>query len=250
MEIIVEGIPVNCTDIGEGPQTAVILQGWGTNESLYADMARRLSGDMRVILPELPGFGNTPEPSEPFDAADYARFVLELLRAMGIKRTHLIGHSNGGRIIMKLCTMPHEGVEFDRLVFIDSAGVVPKKSRRAKIRQTLFKAGKKLLAPFPGALEKYKSRHGSADYRSASPIMRRTLVKLVNEDFTPLMPGIKNPSLLIWGTEDTATPISDARIFESLLPDAGLVEVKGAGHYSYLEQPDFVYRVLKSYFGG
>ena len=250
MEINVDGIPVNCSDTGQGPETVLILQGWGTNESLYADLARHLSRSMRVILPELPGFGKTPEPERPFDAADYAAFTLRLLGRLGVERTHLIGHSNGGRIIIKLCTSPHEGVEFSKLVFIDSAGIVHPKSFSAKLRQKAFKAGSRLLAPFPEALESYKSRHGSADYRSASPVMRQTLVKLVNEDLRSLLPLIDNPVLLIWGSEDADTPIGDALIFQSLLKDSGLVEVKGAGHYSYLEQPAFVYRVLDNYFGG
>lgn len=250
MEITIDGIAVNCTDLGQGEQTVLILQGWGTDESLYRGLAEHLGRSMRVILPELPGFGKTPEPDRAFDAADYAAFVLKLLGELGVERTHLIGHSNGGRIIMKLCTMPHPGVSFDKLVFIDSAGIVPEKTASARLRQKAFKLGSRLLAPFPKALESYKSRHGSADYRSASPIMRQTLVKLVNEDFRALMPQIHNPALLIWGSEDKATPIEDARIFEKLLKDAGLVEIKGAGHYSYLEQPALVYRVLDSYFGG
>ena len=250
MEVNVSGIPANCSVTGEGPETVLILQGWGTNESLYAELARHLSKSMRVILPELPGFGKTPEPERPYDAGDYAAFALELLRVLGVERTHLIGHSNGGRVIIKLCTSPHEGVEFSRLVFIDSAGIVHPKSLSAKLRQKAFKAGAGLLAPFPKALESFRSRHGSADYRSASPVMRQTLVRLVNEDMRSLLPLIDNPALLIWGTEDTDTPIGDARIFQSLLKDSGLVEVRGAGHYSYLEQPALVYRVLDSYFGG
>ena len=63
------------------------------------------------------------------------------------------------------------------------------------------------------------------------------------------MPLVKEPSLLIWGTADTDTPLWMGKIFAERIPDAGLVEVPGAGHYAYLEQPGFVYRVLDSYFG-
>ena len=48
---------------------------------------------------------------------------------------------------------------------------------------------------------------------------------------------MKAPTLLIWGTADTATPISDAKIMERLIPDAGLVAIEGAGHYSFLDSP-------------
>ena len=80
--------------------------------------------------------------------------------------------------------------------------------------------------------------------------MRQTLVKLVNRDLRDRMPRIQNPSLLIWGENDTDTPLWMGKLFEELIPDAGLVTVPGAGHYAYLEKPQFVFRVLDSFFGG
>ena len=77
--------------------------------------------------------------------------------------------------------------------------------------------------------------------------MRQTLVKVVNEDLTQLLPKIEVPSLLIWGTADTATPISDGESFERLIPDAGLVRVQGAGHYSFLQAPELCSRAISSF---
>jgi pimeloyl-ACP methyl ester carboxylesterase len=250
VEIPVGGICVNYLDIGnkDAAETVLILQGWGTKAELYSGLAEHLSKSMRVLLPEFPGFGKTPEPKTAFSADDYADFTLAFLKAMGINKVSLIGHSHGGRVIMKLTTRGDVGIEFKKLVFIDSAGIIQKKTLKKRIRQAAFKLCKTCLKPFPKALERYRNSHGSADYRNASPIMKQSLVKLVNEDFTPLMPKIKQPALLIWGTMDKDTPIENGRIMEKLIPDAGLVEVPGAGHYSYLEQPAFVYRVLDSYF--
>ena len=92
-----------------------------------------------------------------------------------------------------------------------------------------------------------RARRGSADYRDASPVMRATLVRLVNEDLRPLMPLIKKPTLLFWGTADTATPLSDAQTMEKLFPDAGLVTAPGAGPYSFLDAPELFGRVLESF---
>ncbi|MBR4691956.1 MAG: alpha/beta hydrolase [Oscillospiraceae bacterium] len=248
MVVEVQGIPVNYIVCGEGPETAVILQGWGTKLGLYRDLAEHLGRTMRVFLPELPGFGETPEPPEAWDAEDYAAFVLKLLEALDVEKTHLIGHSNGGRIMLVLASEKRKA-DFGKLVFMDAAGVVPRPTAKKKLRTFTYKLGKLFLSPFPAALERFRQKRGSADYRAASPVMRATLVKLVNRDLTALMPSIPNPSLLIWGEKDADTPLWMGRVFEEKIPDAGLVTVPGAGHYAYLEQPGFVFRVLDSFFG-
>ncbi len=61
------------------------------------------------------------------------------------------------------------------------------------------------------------------------------------------MPSIKAPTLLIWGEDDTATPLSDAKKMERLIPDAGLVSFPGCGHYSFLDNPYLFGSVLKSF---
>ena len=71
--------------------------------------------------------------------------------------------------------------------------------------------------------------------------------KVVNEDLCHLMPEISAPTLLIWGENDTATPLSDAKKMERLIPDAGLVSFPGCGHYSFLDNPGQFAAVLNSF---
>ncbi len=78
--------------------------------------------------------------------------------------------------------------------------------------------------------------------------MRAVMSKCVNEDLKSFMPAIKAPTLLVWGEEDTATPLSDAHIMERLIPDAGLVAFPGCGHYSFLDNPGGFRSVIKSFF--
>ena len=100
---------------------------------------------------------------------------------------------------------------------------------------------------FPKAVEAWQARQGSADYAAASPVMRGCLVKAVNEDLTPLFSKIDKEVLLIWGTLDDATPLSDALLMEKLKPDAGLVKIEGAGHFSWLDNPGLFNAVIRSY---
>ncbi|MBQ5874492.1 MAG: alpha/beta hydrolase, partial [Alistipes sp.] len=96
-------------------------------------------------------------------------------------------------------------------------------------------------------IEQRRAKAGSADYNNASPMMRAILSKCVNEDLCHLMPKIKASTLLFWGENDTATPLADAKRMEKLIPDAGLVTVAGAGHYSFLENMPLFVRVLESF---
>ncbi len=75
--------------------------------------------------------------------------------------------------------------------------------------------------------------------------MRGTLVRIVNEDLRSLLPQVHIPVLLIWGEQDTETPIEDGRLMERLIPDAGLVTFEGAGHYAYLEQAARFCRIVE-----
>lgn len=253
MYISVDGINTHYEDRGSG-DTIVILQGWGTTLSLYEGLLAHLSKTHRVVALELPGFGETPEPPEPWGVSDYVAFVNRFFEALRIKKAVLIGHSNGGRIIIKAIG-GGAAIAVPKIVLIGSAGIVHEKTPEQIRRQKRYKMGKSVLssAPvklvFPDALEKFKQKSGSADYRNATPVMRDTLVRIVNEDLSNFLPNIKQPALLIWGEKDEETPIEDAKRMEQLLPDGGLVIVKGAGHYCYLEQPIFVYRVLDSFLG-
>ena len=101
---------------------------------------------------------------------------------------------------------------------------------------------------FPHAVENAQKRFGSADYAKASPLMRQCMVLALGEDMAPLLPRIAVPTLLIWGRDDTATPLADGKRMEALLPDAGLVELPG-GHYAFAESFGICSRVLDSFLG-
>lgn len=235
----------------EGPEDAseavVMLHGWGANIELFRNSAVRIAEKYRVAAPDMPGFGETPEPPEAWNVDAYADFVTEFIRNLGFKRVVLLGHSFGGRVIIKLVTRKELPFEVTKIILVDAAGIRPEKSSEQLKKEKIMKFGKKLLSGTPKLLEKMQSMVGSADYRAASPLMKEILVNVVNEDLTELLPGITQSTLLIWGTLDTATPISDAEKMEQLIPEAGLARIEGAGHYSFLENPVVFDAIIASY---
>ena len=243
MEITIGGRKVRYIDEGEGPEI-LLLHGWAAPAETYRLIIDHLKSRCRVVAPDLPGFGGSEEPDTPWSADDYADFVLRFAQAAKLSSPVLIGHSNGGRIIIKL--MNREGLPFavPKIVLMDSAGIKAKHGPGYYIKVYSYKAAKHLL---PSLAEKMRGKAGSADYNNASPLMRQTMVRLLNEDLTPLLSGIRVPTLLIWGENDTATPLSDGQTMEKEIPDAGLVVLKGAGHFAFAERWGQCSRVLDSF---
>jgi pimeloyl-ACP methyl ester carboxylesterase len=226
----------------------LILHGWGTNEAVYANLTEHLTQYYRAILPELPGFGETPEPDKPWGVSDYADYVVDYCKTHEIKPDILLCHSLGCRIAIKLLSEnEHSSFNPTKVIFTGAAGIRPKRSNAQSMRTRIFKLKRFFAKPFPGLTEKLRQKYGSADYRAASPIMRQCLVKIVNEDLTELLPKIKQEVLLIWGENDDSTPLSDGHKMEELIPDAGLAVIKNAGHYAFLEQPNLFIKILESY---
>ena len=133
MEVTVKGLKVYYTVEGCGAEDVLILEGWGTNTQVYRPISAQLSQKYRVFTPDLPGFGKSEEPKENWTVGDYAAFVKEFAGKVGIQKVTLIGHSFGGRIILKLHENPSElPFETERIVLIDSAGIRPADTLRKR----------------------------------------------------------------------------------------------------------------------
>lgn len=254
MNIEVNGYNICYKKTGNGQKIAVMLQGWGTHLGIYDSVAESINEQYTFVQFDFPGFGGSDEPREAWSVDDYADFFCEFMKKMNIKEATLIGHSYGGRVIIKLANRDNNPFKIKNIVLIDSAGVLPRRTKLQKFKIARYKVLKRILnmkviyALFPEIIDDWRSRQGSADYRKASPIMRQCLVKAVNEDLTELLPNIKQDTLLIWGDKDTATPIEDAKIMEKMIPNSGLVVLQGTGHFSFLEQPIVFRNVMRSYF--
>ncbi|MCM1028074.1 MAG: alpha/beta hydrolase [Pseudoflavonifractor sp.] len=229
----------------------ILMHGWGCDHSTVASVAATASLTNTVYSLDLPGFGESDEPTRPWTPEDYAAMLRAFVTALGIKRPTLAGHSYGGRVaIVYGATYPDE---VDRLILIDAAGVKPRHGLKWHWKVGSFKTGKWLLNTFLGkekaapVIERWRNKRGSADYRAASPMMKATMSASVNEDLCHYMPSIKAPTLLMWGEKDTATPLADARKMERLIPDAGIVTFIGAGHYSFLDAPAHFAAVLAEF---
>lgn len=248
--IDIDGVNVHFTIKGEGEQTAVLMHGWGCNLTTLRSIEQVvISAGLRVLNIDFPGFGQSSEPPEVWGVEQYTATLERLLQTENITRPILLGHSFGGRVGILYASRNSTA----KLILVDAAGVKPQRSAKYYLKVYSYKAVKHALPLILGRtqgekiLNLYRAKVGSSDYSNASPIMRAILSRVVNEDLKHVMSKISCPTLLIWGKNDTATPIADAKVMERLIPDAGLVVIDGAGHYSFLDNPPLVAAVLRSF---
>jgi len=248
MTITINNQEIFYAEAGQGP-AVLLLHGWGADHTLFAPLMELLAKKYHVYALDFPGFGQSPEPAQAWCVDDYADQVLAFLSALGIEACSLLGHSFGGRVIIKLCARQLPEPRLNKIVLVDAAGIRKIPSKKSLRRTKRYKLGKKILRPFPKLRKAWAERHGSADYRAASPMMRQVFVKVVNEDLAPLLPLIRQETLLIWGRNDADTPLADGQRMEREIPHAGLVVLENCGHYSFVEQQGQFLRVMASFMG-
>lgn len=237
-----------------GRPVVVFLHGWGGTKADFDQLVANLamSGLRAAFLQvDLPGFGgSTLRAAGGFSIDNYCESLERFFEKLGIVRTVLVGHSFGGRIVVKFAATYPERVE--RLVLIAAAGILKRsfwlklvavgallwKLATAGLRDTrLVRRLKYTLTPFVA----------SEDYRNASPPLRETLKKITKEDLRQAATLIRAPTLLIWGREDEVTPLAAGQAYQALINNSRLEIIEGVGHFPFLKHPDECSRLIASF---
>lgn len=221
--------------------TIVLLHGWGQNIEMMNPIGKNYLKYFNILTVDLPGFGESSEPTSCWDVFEYVECIKKLVDYLDLKKIILIGHSFGGKLSLVYASL----YKVEKLVCL--ASPYCKELKKLPLKTKIYKLVKKI--PGLGWLAKImRNRAGSVDYRNASEIMKGVLVKSVNLDLTENVKKIKCPTLLVWGSLDTAVPLTRAYELEKLINDSGVVVYEGATHYAYLERLGSLISVLDSFF--
>lgn len=248
-DIEIDGQLLHYEITGQG-RPLILMHGWGCNRTTVRSIAAWAAVTHKVYNIDFPGFGLSPEPAEVWGVEKYTALIEKFIRRELRDPPVLVGHSFGGRVAILLASRYKH---VDSVILVDAAGIKPRRGIKYYYKVYTFKAGKFLMRALLGKrraerrIEAMRAARGSSDYAQSTPMMRAILSKVVNEDLTARLPEIAVPTLLIWGENDTATPIADARKMERMIPDAGLVSFPGCGHYSFLDNPSQFHAVLNSF---
>lgn len=210
-------------------------------------IARMLEDRYRVLNIDLPGHGRTPPPEKAMGIEDCAALVARVIEGHGSPPASVVGHSNGGRIALFMASTDEYAPLLKRLILISPSGIRPRRRLKVRLKSLLVRI---LKLPFSVLPKPYRDKGlewlrdsavwrmlGSTDYRTLSGVMRETFVKTVNFFVDDRIDRISAPTLIFWGDRDQDVLWPQIQKLVAAIPDSGVVTLKGAGHYGYIDDP-------------
>lgn len=233
----IKDLDINYIEYGQG-KTVVLLHGWGQNLQMMHPLGEKLSKNHHIIILDLPGFGSSTQPSFAYTIYDYMEILHDFLEELKVNDPIIVAHSFGGRIAICYASK----YKVNKLVLFGSPYIKREaKSLKVKILKSL-----KHIKALNNIAEYMKGHLGSFDYKNAKGVMRDILVKVVNQDLSENAKKILCPTLLIWGDNDVAVPVAEAKELEKIISDSALIVLKGT-HYCYLENLIHVTTILDNF---
>lgn len=202
-----------------------IIHGWTYKPEPWHEVIgelKKLGVDAELL--RVPGLGTKSE--KVFAIEDYVKWAREKLP----KGSYVLGHSNGGRILLNL--LEDDPQYLKGIILLDSAGIWEKENRRL-----VLKALSKAFAPLKKSKFIRKAVHrviGANDYENAPENMKKTLDNMINSDKALDITKVTTRAEIIWGEDDPITPLRQGKKMHGLLPNSNLTTKPGWRHSHYL----------------
>lgn len=223
----------------------IILHGWGCSHLDVEILVNFLCKNFKVYVLDFPGFGFSKEPIKPLGIPFLAEMLNNFITDLNIKNPIILGHSYGGRVGIEYASR-YDNIS--KLILLSSAGIKHHyvsntiEIKKYKLKKWYYKKTHQVM--------KYNTlvtTSGSNDYKNASLVHKKMLSLAVNYNQKKSLKKIKVETLIIWGENDNVTPLKDAYLMHKKIKSSGLVIVPNAGHFVYLDNFDYLQRVLNSY---
>lgn len=247
MYLDINDIKIYYEKYGNSKDTILILPGWGNTRQTFYYIINYFKTTHTIYILDYPGFGKSPIPSKTLTIYDYSELVINFMKKLNIHKPIIIAHSFGGRIASLL--IGYHQCKLDKLIFIDIAGIKPKKTIKKIIKEKIYKLKRKLIQILPKEKhqiysKKLLEKYASPDYLALPPEMHQTFKNIINTDLTNYFKRIKNETLLIWGDKDYSTPLKDAYKLRKIIPNSALIILKNTEHFSYLNNPTLTNKII------
>lgn len=225
----------------------LILHGWGSSAKNWSEVKDMLEKEgVKVFLPDLPGFGQSPPLQKAWSVEDYVNWVKNYCKENNLPRFFLMGHSFGGAIAVKYSLLFPGDVK--KLLLVAPA-VIRVNDLKKELMAKMAKAFNRFpFLPFRAEIRRAFYRYFvKSDYPGLEGPMRETYLRAVKQDFSNRLPNVSVPTVFIWGDKDNITPFKYARFAKEKIPGADLKVLQGVGHIPRKEAPElFVKTILES----
>lgn len=243
-KIVIQNCLINYVDEGNSLQTLLFLHGWRSNLTVWEEIFKDLKDRFRCVALDLPGFGLSQEPQEPFNTKKYSQIVLEFIDKLELNNVIPVGHSFGGRILIAIgITKPEK---FNKIILVNPSGV--KLSDQNVFRDLIVKIARPVfkmsfLKPLRSLIYK---KMGWEDYiaNSGSQFYKATYKNILKDTYNSDLFKIKSHVLIFSSENDTDAPLAMAEFINREVKDSVLKIIPGAGHYSFLKNPKMFKREL------
>jgi len=209
-------------------ETIVFLHGWGSNKEIMKQAFGKNLDNFRLIFLDLPGFGNSSIQT-PITTNDYASIVQQFLNSLHVTSFSVVGHSFGGKVGAILNPK--------NLILLSSAGILVEKSFKVKIKIRFFKIFKNIVP------KSMYSLFASDDVSGMSQTMYEILKSVVDEDFIPVFKKVTSNTLIFWGKDDSATPLSSGKKISQIIKRSKFYPCEG-DHFFFIKNSKFIIKVI------
>jgi pimeloyl-ACP methyl ester carboxylesterase len=258
---------LSIVEAGAGP-AVIAIHGLGGTKGSFLPTVAALADRFRVIVPDLPGFGDSDKPvAAPYDARYFAEAVIDLMDELDIERAHVIGNSLGGRIALELALRDPDRV--GRLALLAPSMAWRRQRTWAPVlRLVRPELGLVQITPrpvvqaivhrlIPGAnegwtaagvdefLRAYMTPAGRAAFYAAA---RHIYLEAPDgaQGFWARLRELRPEALFVWGRRDTLVPIAFARHVTDALPQARHLELD-CGHVPQVERPRETHAAIRAF---
>jgi pimeloyl-ACP methyl ester carboxylesterase len=246
-DVVVRTVPVRIQQAGDGDPTVLFLHGAG-GVPVWTPFFDALAEGRRLLVPDHPGFGASPDADHLRDIPDYAMFYLDLLDALDLEDVHVVGHSLGGWIAAEMGVRNEGRVRSWSLVA--PAGIRLKGQPMADIFIWSQEEATRNLFHDQSFADRMLAQEPTPDQIDVMLRNRFTFTKLAWQPrgYDPALAKwlhrINRPTTIIWGRQDRLLPSTYADLWSQHLPHAQVHLLDRCGHLPPVEQAEATARLV------
>lgn len=241
-KILVNDVSIAYERRGKGTPL-VLVHGFPLDHTSWNEVAPLLENKFDLIIPDMRGFGQSTPTESPYTISDLADDIAGLLDALKIEKTALAGHSMGGYVALAFAKKYPARVTGLGLVSSQAAADTPeRKEGRYKTAAEVAKKGVSVVADAMTIKLSIDVRvqafvRNVMKRQSKSAVIGALKAMAEREDMSSFLSLFAPPLVLIHGDADQLIPIEHAKEIKFIVPSAGFLEMKGAGHMPMMELP-------------